>query len=90
MALTVLPARWPSAPKSLQPILNDARVRDFSDERAYEQGYWVYLRPGWNWDGCHCVHEDTVAQVRAEFARIERCEAGCDCGWDKTTTVKEA
>ncbi len=78
--------RWPHAPKALLDILADPRVDDFTMEgvrpgkkTGEHDGYWVYLNPGWNWDGVHVVHEYSVEDVRREFKRIQRCEAGCDC-----------
>lgn len=71
------------APKSLQKLLADPRVTDFSDERFDENGYWVYLVPGWNYEGGHSIHEMTVRQVRLAFSSIVRCESECNCEWDK-------
>lgn len=48
-------------------------------EQAFkdDDGYWIYLNPGWFWDdpGLHIIHEDT--QKEALFAL--RCTDKCDC-----------
>jgi hypothetical protein len=64
-------------------VATDPRVLDYDDERAFGDGWWLFLNPGWNWDGCHTVHEPTVSGVVRELRRVVRCESGCDCGWDK-------
>jgi hypothetical protein len=71
------------APKTLHKILADSRVGDWSNEAAYGDGYWIYLNPGWNWDGVHCVHEWKVKDCVEQFKHISKCEPGCECGWDK-------
>lgn len=53
------------APRTLDQLLNDPRVANFSDERTggmCNDGLWLYLMPGWVVDGCSgTVHEYTVA-----------------------------
>lgn len=49
-----------------------------SDERGSDDGYWVYLVPGWqnsNDPGCHIIHEDSPAAC-AKAWLIEPCS--CD------------
>lgn len=72
-----------NAPKSLLKVLADERVESFENETDTGDGYWIYLRPGWNWEGVHVVHEWNVANALHEFKRITKCEPGCPCGWDK-------
>lgn len=74
-----------SIPKSLRSLIeNDDRLRKTcDDERADRNGFWLYLAPGWNWDGCHSIHEMTVRECKDALSRVTKCESGCDCGWDK-------
>jgi hypothetical protein len=39
-------------------------------------GYWINLKPGWQWQECHAVHEWNVKDALASFKWIERCS--CD------------
>lgn len=93
MKIITTTKRWPSAPKGLRAILDDPRVEDFSDERITGDGYWIYLAPG-NCSksmGCHTIHEASVKDVRAIWdggKDIEKCEPGCDCGWDRAKEVR--
>lgn len=44
------------------------------DERRDDNGYWVYLIPGWrSTEGTHQVHEDTVTRCLAELRFCEEC-----------------
>ena len=46
---------------NLNSILEHPLVRDISDERPND-GIWIYLQDGWNWDGCNSIHEDTISE----------------------------
>lgn len=52
-------------PRTFSGLINDARVAHFSDERydgLTSDGLWLYLMPGWVYDGfMNTVHEYTVA-----------------------------
>jgi hypothetical protein len=37
-------------------------------------GYWLYLKYGWQWGGGHMIHEMTIKEVIAEFRKIEPCD----------------
>ena len=39
-----------------------------------EDGIWLYLNDGWNWDNCHTIHEYTVKDVMKEFEYIYKVE----------------
>lgn len=41
-------------------------------------GYWVELNKGWQLDGCHGVHEDTVADCLSAFKGVDTCDCA-DC-----------
>lgn len=69
-----------SLPKGLQKLAEDPRVDEILDERGDDNGYWVYLVPGWiNWlDETHSIHEDTQAECLDKFNDIKRCDCeGC-------------
>lgn len=63
------------ATRSLSAAARHPLARDISDERAREDGVWIYLPTGWRCasSDCNAVHEDTVADAleclkRAYFA----------------------
>jgi hypothetical protein len=64
-------------PHTMKQIKADSRVESVSDERAYNSGYWVYLKPGWinTMTETHCIHEDTVKTCCDYFRYV----APCDC-----------
>jgi len=40
-------------------------------------GYWIFLKSGWKWDGdpmgnCHIIHEDTKQEARNQG--VLKCE----------------
>jgi hypothetical protein len=65
--------------KSLDVVAASPMVHDIVDERDTRDGIWVYLVPGFNFDGVHCVHEDTVAAIKSAFKDVEACDPDCDC-----------
>ncbi len=54
-------------------------IEEVSDERDTDDGYWVYLKPGyWHPPGeVHCVHEDTPRECAAEMKYVEKCNRDC-------------
>jgi hypothetical protein len=67
MATAVKPAR----PRTLAQLIAHPWVEEVSDERGMGQGIWVYLKSGYQWDGCQTIHEDTVGDCLAQFATVE-------------------
>lgn len=61
-------------PRTLADLLNDPRVSNYSDERCdgiCNDGLWLYLMPGWVWDGhTNTVHEFTVAECCAALHEV--------------------
>lgn len=58
-------------PKCLRPYAD--RIEEVSAEG--EDGYWVYLIPGW-WspeNETHCIHEDTAKDCVPYLKSIEPC-----------------
>ena len=64
--------------KSLDVVNDDPRVTEVFSEG--EDGYWLYLNPGWTCDprGAHDGHEDTVKRLLDVYRAIEPCECA-DC-----------
>jgi len=58
-------------PRTYKQLLNDPRVRDWSDERDIDEGgIWIYLARGWvTWGECLLtIHEWTVAECCDDVA----------------------
>jgi len=55
--------------RSLDKIAADPRVVEIWDED--EDGIWVQLAKGWNWDDVSCVHEWRVRDVIRAFKDIK-------------------
>jgi hypothetical protein len=55
--------------RSLDKIAADSRVVEIWDEG--EDGIWVQLVDGWNWDDVSCVHEWRVRDVLRAFRGIK-------------------
>lgn len=66
-------AAKPARPRTLAQLTAHPWVEEVSDERGMGQGLWVYLKPGYQWDGCQTIHEDTVKGCLAQFATVEEC-----------------
>ena len=47
--------------KSLDAMARDPRIVEIWDEDA--DGIWAQLAPGYNFDGCSCLHEWTVRDL---------------------------
>ncbi len=63
-------------PKTLQPLAD--RIDEVEDDRANQNGWWVYLKLGWQDrynPTCHQIHEDTLK----ECASIVRDAIPCNC-----------
>lgn len=60
-------------PKNLQKL-----VEEVIDERNDDNGYWVYLMPGYinTSTEVHMVHEDTVTEV---LYQLRYCVKRCEC-----------
>tara|TARA_R100000234_G_scaffold951_1_gene786 strand:- start:646 stop:834 length:189 start_codon:yes stop_codon:yes gene_type:complete len=42
---------------------------------SYEKnidGYWLYLKDGYNWAGCGTIHEGTIKEVLKQIPYIEK------------------
>lgn len=83
--------------KSLEKVRH--QISDVSDERYLEDGYWVYLAPGFcNGDlGSHIVHEDSPSKCAKAMIDVMPCD--CDscksilkrnARWDKQAAAKRA
>lgn len=57
--------------KSLMRMERDPRVKSAWSEG--EDGYWIELRAGWNWDDCHYLHEYTIAALRRVLRTVKPC-----------------
>lgn len=61
--------------KSLDRMARDPRVDEIwtEDDGFREDGrpsYWASLAPGFNWDGCSCLHEGTIADLYAALDHV--------------------
>jgi hypothetical protein len=54
----------------------DPRIDELRDERREGNGWFVYLKPGFQMDGAHCFGEDRLRDVWATMVRVKPC--GCD------------
>jgi hypothetical protein len=63
-------------PKALARIMtaHPEKVRGWYKE--HRDGYWIDLKPGWQWQGCHSVHEWNVRDLVRSFRMVEPCD--CD------------
>lgn len=55
--------------RSLDRIAADPRVQEIWDEG--EDGIWISLASGYNWEGCSTVHEWTVKDLIESFRLVE-------------------
>jgi hypothetical protein len=65
-------------PKCLRKYAD--KIREVSDERDSDDGYWVYLASGYRDDEgeTHCIHEDTPTECAAKMKYITKCtKLGC-------------
>ncbi len=54
--------------KSLDRIAASPKVSHVEED---SDGIWIYLQPGWNFEGCSAVREDTVRSAISHFAMVE-------------------
>lgn len=57
-------------------------IESVSDERhgPNDDGYWVYLMPGWLSNEVHCIHEENPTQCAKVFSHgLERCKNKSCC-----------
>lgn len=64
-------------PKSLRRFAD--KIEEVSDERGSGDGYWVYLKNGWNSGdvGDHTIHEGTITECRDAMKMVLKCEGSC-------------
>lgn len=53
--------------------MTDSRIEKLNDERASGGKYFVYLKPGFQYDGAHCFGERTIGAVKNTMRRVTRC-----------------
>lgn len=47
-------------------------------------GYWIMLHEGWQSDGCHSIHGETLHEVRTDLRSLRRCDVMCSsCSHDR-------
>lgn len=50
------------------------KIETIEDARANQNGWWVYLKPGWISDeGTHQIHEDTLTACAGKFDFVTPC-----------------
>lgn len=59
--------------KTLNRIASNPKVEEIWDEG--DDGLWISLNEGWNWEGCSCVHEYTVKKLISSFGCVEKGES---------------
>ena len=66
----------PNRPRTLQQFRDHPIVDGISDERNYNSGIWIYLKPGYiNWmTETHCIHEDTVKTCSEYWSYVTKCD----------------
>lgn len=79
----MLPYReWLVESKVEDEIKAHPHTEDISDERSSGDGYWVYLKKGYQMEPSsmtHSVHEDTPSKALAALKKI----VPCDCEYCK-------
>lgn len=60
--------------RSLDRVAADPRVREIWSEEGSEDGLWISLAPGYNWEGAGCVHEWSVKDLLASFRIVSEGE----------------
>jgi hypothetical protein len=59
--------------KSLDSIAKSDKVSEVWSEESTGDGIWVQLAPGYSWEECHSIHEDTVGAVLVSFKSVVKC-----------------
>ena len=70
-----------SLPITLQSLLEqDDRIQLIDDERNTNDGYWLYLEPGYidSESGIHLIHEGCIRDLKAKVQGIVPCDCP-DC-----------
>lgn len=52
-------------------IKKDNRIESYTKDI---DGYWIYLKEGYNWSGCSTIHENRVADVLQQIPSIQKGE----------------
>jgi len=52
-------------------LLSIKHSREIEGIEHDEDGYWIYLRDGFVWDGSHTIHEDTVRECLSQFSLVK-------------------
>ena len=53
----------------------DKRIALIDDERESGDGYWVYLKDGFSFDGdSHVFSESTIKDIKKSLTRVYPCE----------------
>lgn len=71
-------------PKTVQKLVlaNTDKIEECSNEIGSDDGYWLYLKSGWSFEGeTHSVHEWSVKDLLSAFKNVEPCACG-DCQAD--------
>ena len=55
---------WQIVPKKLWDVIDDA-ITD-------SDGYWIYIKQGYNMDGDRVIHSYTITGIKEDLKRIER------------------
>jgi hypothetical protein len=66
-------------PRTLTELRADPRVREVWNEG--EDGWWASLAPGYCFENCSGLHENTVRELCSALRRVEVCgtpEARCN------------
>jgi len=64
------PVKNKTGKKTLDRLNSDPRVKEVWDEG--EEGIWVSLASGWNWDGCGAVHEHTAREIMWSMKGVQK------------------
>jgi hypothetical protein len=61
--------------KAVARILSDKRVDSISDERSLGDGFWVYLKAGFQCDpATHVIHENSPTACLKRLVEITKCQ----------------
>lgn len=67
--------RDPTKTKTWQKILAHPRVLSAWNETEDEVlSLWAELRPGWSFEGTHCVHRESVAALLRDVVNADLCD----------------
>lgn len=64
--------------KRIMRLIPKSKQEGISSAFHDDDGYWIWLKDGWNADRmdvvCHVIHEDTIAQLRYQIGGIRKCQ----------------